>query len=194
MFSKKFLFSQILFVLAAVLLLIVYFRPKTVELNILGQVKDFQLTNSEGKTVTLNDLKGKVWVADFFFTTCSGICPMMNTHMSHLYEIFKPYSEVRLVSFSVNPENDNPEVLKTYAKKFHADTQKWIFLTGSREALTKVAVESFKMGDIHEPIFHSSYFTLVDKQGRIRGYYDSTDPKNITKVISDLTQLLKSGE
>jgi hypothetical protein len=109
--------------------------------------------------------------------------------MSRLSQVFKNYSNVKLVSFSVNPENDNPEVLKAYAKKFDADTRQWIFLTGSREAITDIVVKSFKMGDINEPIFHSSYFTLVDKQGQIRGYYDSSEPKNIDKIIHDLKQL-----
>ena len=193
MFSKKFFLLQVVFFIAAVSLWFFYLRPAPVVLNVLGQVNDFHLTNSEGREVSLKDLKGKVWVADFFFTSCSGICPMMGGHMSRLHEIFKPFADVRLVSFSVNPENDHPEVLKAYARKFHADTQKWIFLTGSREALTQVAVNSFKLGDIKEPIFHSSYFTLVDKEGRIRGYYDSSDAKNIDQVIRDLKQLLKSG-
>jgi protein SCO1/2 len=193
MFSKKFLLSQILFLITAALLLFIYLEPKPVELNVLGQVNDFHLINSEGQSVSLKDLKGKVWVADFFFTTCGNICPMMTGHMSRLHNLFKPYADVKLVSFSVNPENDSPQALKAYANKFHADTNRWLFLTGTREEITKVAVESFKMGDIHEPIFHSSYFTLVDKEGKIRGYYDSTDPKNVDKVISNLKQLLKSG-
>lgn len=193
MFSKRFIISQVLFLITAFILLFLYLRPKPPELNIYGQVNDFELVNSDGVKFGLKDLKGKVWVADFFFTTCSNLCPMMTAHMSRLYKVFQPYPQVRLVSFSVNPENDSPEVLKAYAKKFNADTNRWVFLTGPREDITNVVVNSFKMGDIHEPIFHSSYFTLVDKQGRIRGYYDSTEPKNIDKVVSDLKLLLKEG-
>jgi protein SCO1 len=193
MFSKRFLLSQIFFVITAALLFFIYARSQAPKLPILGQVQDFELTNSEGQKVRFQDLKGKIWVADFFFTTCSDICPMMSTHMGRLHKIFKPYADVRLVSFTVNPENDTPEALKTYAKKYQADTNQWIFLTGSREEITQVAVKSFKMGDIKEPIFHSSYFTLVDKQGRIRGYYDTSDTKNIDRVTNDLLLLLKAG-
>jgi protein SCO1/2 len=190
MFSKKFILIQLLAVSVAACLLVFYIRSAQPALPVLGHVQDFHLTNSEGKEVSLKDLKGKVWVADFFFTTCGSICPMMGNHMKRIHQAFKPYGDVRLVSFSVNPENDNPEVLKQYAKKYNADTRQWIFLTGSREDMTKVAVESFKLGDIKEPIFHSSYFTLVDQEGNIRGYYDSSEPKNIDQIIKDLQKIL----
>ena len=170
----------------AAVLAFVYFRQP---LGVLGQVQDFHLTNSDGVTVSLKDLQGKVWVADFFFTTCGGICPMMSAHMGRIHNIFKSRSDVKLVSFSVNPENDSPQALKAYAQKFHADTRQWIFLTGSRDEMTKVAVDSFKLGDIREPIFHSSYFVLVDRQGKIRGYYDSSDVSNIDQMIKDLKRL-----
>ncbi len=169
-----------------------YRRPVAVPLNVLAQVNDFKLINSDSQEISLKDFKGKIWVADFFFTSCGTICPMMGSHMGRLQRTFQSYPDVKLVSFSVNPEQDNPEVLKKYAKKYHADTRQWFFLTGSREEITKLMVTSFKMGDIKEPIFHSSYFTLVDRQGKIRGYYDSANVKNIDKVILDLKQLLKS--
>ena len=186
MFSKKFLIIQIVFVATAAVLAFAYLRQP---LRILGQVQDFHLTNSDGQTVSLKDLHGKVWVADFFFTTCSGICPMMSAHMGRIHNIFKGHSDIKLVSFSVNPENDSPAALKAYAQKFHADTKQWLFLTGSREDMTRVAVDSFKLGDIREPIFHSSYFVLVDRKGQIRSYYDSGDSKNIDQIIKDLKRL-----
>ncbi len=189
MVSKRFLTTQVFFLVAAVVLLVFYLRHPSARLNVYGQVRDFHLTNSDGQFITLKNLQGKVWVADFFFTTCGNLCPMMSGHMSRLQELFKPYPDVRLVSFSVNPENDTPQALKAYAQKFHADTHRWIFLTGSRDDITKVAVNSFKLGDIREPIFHSSYFVLVDRQGKIRGYYDSTDSKNIERIIKDVKQL-----
>ncbi|MBI3602578.1 MAG: SCO family protein [Candidatus Omnitrophica bacterium] len=194
MLSKKFFIIQIFFLAAAVLLLMFYLRQPSPALGVYGQVGDFHLINSNSQTASLKDLQGKVWVADFFFTTCGNLCPMMNAHMSRLHELFKPYQDVRLVSFSVNPENDTPQALKAYAEKFHADTRRWIFLTGSREDITKVAVGSFKLGDIREPIFHSSYFILVDRKGQIRGYYDSTDSKNIEKIIKDLKQLIRENK
>ena len=196
MLSKKFLISQIVFLMAAIFLFMFYHAPrpplKIIDPYILGNIHDFQLINSENQKVTLKDFKDKIWVADFFFTTCSGICPMLSGHMSRLQKTFKDYPDVKLVSFSVNPEQDNPEALKAYAKKFQADTRQWIFLTGSREEITRLAVGSFKMGDINEPINHSSYFTLVDRDGRIRGYYDTADVRNIDNVIKDVRKLLKT--
>ena len=190
MFSKKFLLTQVLFLVAAMALLVLYLRQQPPrQMDVLGQVGNFHLTNSNGQTVTLKDLRGKVWVADFFFTTCGSTCPMLSAHMGRLQKLFKPYSDVRLVSFTVNPENDNPQILKVYAQKFHADPNRWIFLTGSREELTKVVVGSFKLGDIRNPIFHSSYFVLVDRKGRIRGYYDGTEGKIIEKIAADLKRL-----
>lgn len=194
MFSRKFIISQIVFVLIAALFVFRFIRPEApAKLPVLGHIKDFTLIDSEGRQTGLAQLKGHTWVADFFFTTCSTICPMMSAHMGRLHQTFKDYPQVRLVSFTVNPENDSPEVLKGYAAKFKADTRQWMFLTGSREELTQVAVASFKLGDIKEPVFHSSYFTLVDKNGQIRGYYDSSDVKNIDRIIVDLKQLLKAG-
>jgi len=189
MFSKKLILIQVLFLVAAFSLAVFYHRLHVAHLGMYGKVNDFKLTNSDNVKVGLKTLEGKIWVADFFFTTCASICPMMSAHMEHLQQVFKSYTEVRLVSFSVNPEQDTPEVLKDYSKKYHADSKRWFFLTGSREDITKVVVNSFKMGDIHEPIFHSSYFALVDKQGMIRGYYDSAAVKNIDKLESDLKLL-----
>lgn len=181
---------QIFFVIVALVLLGLYLRQPTKETGVYGQVGNFHLINSNGQTVTLKDLQGKVWVADFFFTTCGSTCPMLSAHMSRLQKLFQPYSDAWLVSFSVNPENDTPQVLKAYAQKFHADPNRWIFLTGSRDELTKLTVGFFKLGDIHNPIFHSSYFVLVDRQGRIRGYYNGTDNKNLEKIMADLKQIL----
>jgi protein SCO1/2 len=192
MFSKKFLVAQVFILFAVILLLIFYPRQAPNDLDILGKVKDFQLINSNELPFSLKNLKGKVWVADFFFTSCGSICPMMSAHMNRLYQIFKAYKDVQLVSFTVNPENDSPTVLKKYAQKFNADTSRWVFLTGSREEITNVVVNSFKIGDIKEPIFHSSYFVLIDRQGEIRGYYDSTNPKNIDKIIKDIKKILKT--
>ncbi len=224
MFSKKFIISQIIFlVFFAVVFFIV--RPFFVDLlltngndkspsivavggwrfvigkekvnkerlPVLGEVASFGLTNSEGEKVSLEDLRGRVWVANFMFTTCSGICPMMTRNMGMIYKDFQNDDVLRFVSISVNPENDSPEVLKRYAEKNEADPEKWIFLTGSREDIQKLAAGSFKLGDIKEPVFHSSYFSLVDRKGRIRGYYDGTEEKAVQKLILDIARLRKEG-
>lgn len=160
-------------------------------LPVLGKVQKFFLVNSEGKPVSLENLKGKVWIADFFFTTCSGICPIMSKHMAALQRSFEAVPGVVLVSISVNPETDSSAILKQYAQKFKADTKKWYFLTGSSETITQLAVKSFKLGAINEPVFHSSYFSLVDRQAQIRGYYDGTKTEEINRLFRDAAQLLK---
>ena len=162
-------------------------------LPVLGSIQDFKLTGIDHNPVTLADLKGKVWVADFIFTTCGGICPTMTTNLAAIHRSFNLEKDVRMVSFSVNPSTDTPEVLKAYAAKYKADTAHWIFLTGSDEDIKKVAVGSFKLVDIKEPVFHSSYFTLVDRRARILGYYDGTDKSSVRKLFMDIARLKKEN-
>ncbi len=119
---------------------------------------------------------------------------MMTTHMASLHRSYMMVDDVRLVSISVNPDNDTPEVLAKYAKKFNANTQKWYFLTGSLSDIQKIAVKSFKLGQIDEPVFHSSFFSLVDRKGRIRGYYDSADKKNIERLFKDIARLVEEKQ
>jgi protein SCO1/2 len=191
MFSKKFITSQIIFfVFLAVVLFFVRSSPKE-QLPIFGSIAPFELTDSLNKKFSLGDLQGKVWVADFMFTTCSGICPMLTKNMGVLYRYLQSDESVRFVSISVNPENDSPEVLKNYAQKNGADPRKWIFLTGRREDIQKIVVESFKLGDIKEPVFHSSHFALVDRKGRVRGYYDGTEDMAVKKLYKDVLLLSK---
>lgn len=192
MFSRKFIIAQIFFALAlAVLLFFRYQLSQPQALPVYGQVENFSLINQDGAPVSLSNLKGKIWAADLIFTTCSGICPMMTKHMQKLHEQFNAYPDVRLVSISVNPENDTPEVMKAYAAKQKAKGERWMFLTGSRDEIQKLAVESFKMGDIKDIVFHSSLFVLVDKKGNIRGYYDGTDKERMARLVSDVPLLRK---
>ncbi len=160
-------------------------------LPVFGQVSAFSLYNVEEQPFGLTNLQGKTWIANFFFTTCVDICPMMSAHMASLNRSFELEKDVHLVSFTVNPEQDSPQVLLEYAKKFKANTDKWHFLTGSREELTQIAVQSFKLGDVKEPIFHSTYFCLVDGEGRIRGYYEGMKKEGINQLFKDASILLK---
>jgi len=191
MFSKRFFFAQILFFAAVFCVGLAYVRLPVQPLPVIGEIADFHLLNSDGKTVSLKDLKGKVWVADFIFTTCAGICPTMTASMAQVHRSYALVDEVRLVSISVNPENDTPEVLKAYAKKFKANTGRWLFLTGPLADIQKLAAGSFKLGKIDEPVFHSSYFTLVDREGRIRGYYDGTDRHKVAQLFKDIAVVLR---
>lgn len=171
--------------------LLMYKEIKREKLPILGEVPKFILIDSEGRKFSSIRLEGKIWVTNFFFTTCSGICPMLTRNMAQLQRSFDLVNDVTLVSITVNPENDSSQVLAEYAKKYNANTKKWVFLTGERSAITDLIVKGFKLGSVEEPIFHSSYLVLVDRFSLIRGYYDGTDQKAVNKLFKDAAILIK---
>ena len=163
---------------------------KQPRLPVLGQVKPFSLVDSKGQPFYSQQLDNKVWIANFFFTTCADVCPMMSKHMASLSRSFELVPAVTLVSISVNPDYDSPEVLAQYAKKYEA-CKNWYFLTGPYEKIKEISVGTFKLGSIEEPIFHSTYFSLVDRHGYIRGFYDGTDQDSINKLFKDVAELLR---
>ena len=169
------------------------FRAETQqrELPVLGQIHNFELFDEEGREFTLNKLSGEIWIANFFFTTCGDICPIMSKNMAALHRTFEQIEGVKFVSITVNPEMDSSPVLKKYADKFKANTDRWHFLTGPRAQITDLAINSFKLGAIEEPVFHSAKFTLVDRHGMIRGYYDGVQAGEVSQLFKDVTQLLK---
>lgn len=160
------------------------------ELPVLGSLADFDFVNERGENFGLDNLTGKVWVADFIFTTCAGPCPLMSRKMAALQRTFQPQPQFRLVSFSVNPEYDTPEVLLAYGRQYGAAPDRWTFLTGSPAGIQDVAVNGFHLGSVEEPVYHSTVFTLVDGQGRIRGYYDSNDAQTLESLVDHIQQLL----
>lgn len=158
----------------------------------LGSVPDFQLTRETGAAfASAAELRGKVWVADFIFTNCPGPCPRLTQHMKRVQEGLKGIEQAKLVSFTVDPARDTPEVLAAYGKRFSADPARWYFLTGSRDELHHLSKDVFKLGDVAPDLEHSTRFVLVDKKGRIRGYYGTTDPSMIVQVIEDAIRLVK---
>ena len=161
------------------------------ELPEIGNIPQFEFTNSDGNTVTLDNLKGKVWVADFIFTTCTMACPMMTGNMNIVHKKYKKNDNVRLVSISVYPEYDTPEVLKNYASQYDADTEKWLFLTGKEDAVKDIIRDGFKIGDYEDIIFHSEKFALVDKKGIIRAYYNGMKSEDMKQLKKDINTLLK---
>ena len=167
------------------------FSQPVKELPEIGNIPQFEFTNSDGNTVTLDNLKGKVWVADFIFTTCTMACPMMTGNMNIVHKKFKKNDNVRLVSISVYPEYDTPEVLKNYASQYDADTEKWLFLTGKEDAVKDVIRDGFKIGDYEDIIFHSEKFALVDKKGIIRAYYNGMKSEDMKQLKKDINALLK---
>lgn len=160
-------------------------------LPVLYELPDFQLTDSTGAPFDRERMRGKVWVADFIFTTCTGPCPILSTRMAGLFKHFRNNPKVGFVSFSVDPENDTPEVLTAYAERYGADTSQWHFLTGPKEAIDELAVKGFKVGSGDTPSMHDLHFILVDGLGRIRGYYTGTDPEDVAVLQNDIESLLK---
>ena len=185
-----------IYIAVAVFLLATYFlnyMGKENELPEIGMVPEFEFVNSEQETITLNNLKGKVWVADFIFTTCTMACPMMTGNMNIIHKKYKKNDDVRLVSISVYPEYDTPEVLTKYASQYDANTSRWYFLTGEESTVKRVIKDGFKIGDYEDIIFHSEKFALVDKKGMIRAYYNGMKTEDMKKLKKDINSLLKQN-
>lgn len=160
---------------------------------VLGQIKQFSLIDQNGQRKDLNDFKKTISVVNFMFTTCSNICPMMTKNMSYVQSAVMIFDDVKLFSVSVNPEQDTPQVLQQYAKQAKAKPQKWFFLTGDREEIQRFAVESFKLGSIEEPVFHSDRFVLVDRKAQIRGYFEGTTKEGVQKLIQAIERVRKES-
>ena len=175
-------------------LLLITACSRKVDLPVMSTVPDFTLIERSSREVKYQDLAGKVWIADFVYTSCGGMCPIMTEKMRKLQDTLP--ADIRLVSFSVDPEVDTPAVLTEYAKKYGADPNRWLFLTGSKESLYTLSKDGFKLavedsgGTELEPITHSSRFALIDQQGRIRGYYSMEDPSELAHIIKDAKSLL----
>jgi protein SCO1 len=160
-----------------------------------GAVPTFQLTNQNGQPFGSVQLAGKIWIADFIYTTCPGPCPMISSRMSELQKPLRK-SDVHLVSFSVDPEKDTPAVLRGYAAKLQAEPGRWDFLTGPKSVIYKLSHDGFKLavadGSEAEGLpVHSTRMVLVDRRGKIRGYYDATEAEAITKLLADTNHLLR---
>ena len=172
------------------------------ELLAVGQghtIGDFSFTNQDGRTITQKEIENKVFVAEYFFSTCKSICPIMNQQMQRIQKKFQGNTNIKLLSFTVDPETDNSETLKTYAVQHGYEKGQWHFLTGSKSSLYSLARKSFfvlkpaeatNIGDAGSDFIHTNNFVLVDKKKRIRGYYDGTNPAEITELIEDIELLL----
>ncbi|HEX7361526.1 MAG TPA: SCO family protein [Bryobacteraceae bacterium] len=156
-----------------------------------GKVPNFQMTDSLGDPFNSQSLAGKVWVADFIYTSCPGACPRMTSEMHKISQHLKRQKNVRLVSISVDPAHDSPPVLNAFAHKYGGPTPQWIFLTGTPTTIHLIAYGTFHVGDIIQKMNHSTKFILVDKSGEIRGYYDSFDPQDMQKMLANAEALRK---
>jgi protein SCO1/2 len=153
-------------------------------LPVYGSVGNFTLTNQDGAAVSLSDLQGHVWVADIIFTRCPGPCLKMTRQMKELQQSLPAASQARLVSLTTDPDFDNPSVLNGYAQRFGADRRRWMFLTGAKRQIANLAIDSLKLTAIEkapadrqspEDLFvHSTILVLVDRQGRLRGIFETT--------------------
>lgn len=183
---------------------------ETAELPILGEryvddnqdtvyhsIANFAFVNQVGDTIRKENMAGKIYVADFFFTTCPTICPVMKKEMLRVYEQFKGDPNFRILSHSIDPSHDTQAVLKDYAEKLGVpDAATWNFLTGDQEKIFEIGQTSYlttTMADDMEPggFLHSGAFLLVDQQGRIRGVYDGTKTDQVDRLLADIPKLLK---
>ncbi|MDE3194925.1 MAG: SCO family protein [Acidobacteriota bacterium] len=157
-----------------------------------GPVPDFSLVSQTGQKLTLADLKGKVWIADTFFTTCTGPCPMMSARMRRVGQSLGKFANVRLVSFTVDPAHDTPAVLLDYSKHFNAEPKRWYFLTGPQSLLNEVSMDGLHLSKVDGSLDHATTFALVDGKANVRGYYHPFDPKQLKQLTSDAEWLAGS--
>jgi protein SCO1/2 len=165
----------------------------TAGLPVLFDAPSFSLTDQNGQLFDSASLHGKVWVADFIFTSCAGICPMMTQHMREFQKL-TPASPVQMVSFSVDPEHDTPAVLKQYAQTAKADESRWHFLTGESRAKLWDICKAMKLAvgpDTNNQVMHSNQFLLIDGDGHVRGVYNSEDDSFLPKLVADANTLTK---
>ncbi|MBT3523622.1 SCO family protein [Flavobacteriaceae bacterium] len=161
------------------------------------KINDFVLTNQNGELISQEFYQNKIYVADFFFTTCPDICPIMTENMGYLQSELKNQTDVLLVSFSVTPNVDSVDVLRSYADLKKVDDAKWNLFTGSKKEIYELARKSFLVakndGDGGKyDMIHTENFVLVDKESRIRGFYDGTNEDEMKKLLVDITILKQS--
>jgi protein SCO1 len=169
-----------------------------VKLPVLNAVQPFFFTDQDGKIISEKDVSGKVYVAEYFFTTCKGICPKMNTNMKEIYAAFKDQPDFRILSHTVDPETDNVARMKWYADSMNADSKTWLFLTGRKDSLYRAARVSYLLDDpknndedISKQFIHTQFFALVDKNGDVRKITDGLKKDEIAELKTDIEKLLK---
>ena len=169
-----------------------------VKLPVLSMVQPFKFTRQDSTQVTQMEIAGRVYVAEYFFTTCKGICPKMNKNMKEIYDRFKTDSSFMIISHTVNPDTDSLPVLQHYADSLGANPANLWFVTGSKEELYKSARESYLLDDpknstknIDEQFLHTQFFALVDRQGRVRGIYDGIKKEEVTEMVQDIEKLIR---
>lgn len=216
-FAKYKFFAIVLFVLSAIIITIIYqllkpeptlpiYQPDMVNKELVDttvqyvrkyhKVPDFKLVNQNGDTITQKNYEDKIYITDFFFTTCQGICPIMTDHMVKIQEEFKHDPEVLLLSHSVTPEIDSVAQLKKYAEEKGVIDEKWNLVTGDKKQIYDLARKSYLVaksqgnGGKYDMV-HTENFALVDKNKQVRGFYDGTNPEAIEQLVEDVKLLKK---
>lgn len=206
--KKKFTtyFLLVFFILLSAAFMGYYYKvsretPKTLPYIGVGDhvIRPFSFTDQNGKTITNADVKGKIYVAEYFFTTCKGICPKMNENMTKVYQAFKGNKNVMILSHTVDPKKDTVAAMKEYSESFGAEAPQWEFLTGDKKELYDMARYSYLVTavddtgtvDIQSDFIHTEKFVLVDATGHIRGQYDGTNKGEVHQLIGDIQALQK---
>ena len=161
------------------------------------RIPDFSFVTQDGDTLTQADVEGKVYIADFFFSTCPTICPLMKTQMLRIYERYRGNDSLMILSHSINPRYDTPGVLKQYKQKLGIESAQWQFLTGTHTDVYKLAQNSYLTSALEDSsavdeggFIHSGAFVLIDKDRHIRAIYDGTKEKEVDKLMADIDRLL----
>jgi protein SCO1/2 len=171
-----------------------------VKLPVMSYVQDFSFMDQNGQTVTGKTVQGDIYVTNYFFTTCKGICPKMNFNLKGVYDKFKEHKDFAVISHSSMPETDSVPLLKAYEEKMlpddHNNPAKWYFVTGDKDPLYKMARQSYLLDNpnnnsvnINEAFIHTQFIALVDKQKRVRGIYDGLKPTELARLESDIQKL-----
>lgn len=175
------------------------------EMVTINKIPDFKFVNQNNDTISNKDYQGKVYVVEFFFSTCPSICPVMNTNMLKVEEVFKNENDFGIASFTIDPEHDTPQVLKEYADSYGVEHPHWNFLTGNKKDILKLSNDGFKLYAAESPeaeggFEHSGMFALIDKEGNVRSridkngnpiiYYNGLEEEGIQMLIEDVKKLL----
>ena len=170
------------------------------KLPTLSEVKEFSFVNQLGDTVTNREVAGKVQVVEFFFTTCTGICPRMNTNMATIASDFANEDDFMILSHTVDPDKDSVGRLKLYADSLKINARRWMLLTGTKEKLYQAARKSYLLDDqnnnkeaIEDQFIHTQLFALVDRSGKVRGIYDGLNKKELAKLDEDIRLVLRES-
>ncbi len=163
------------------------------------KIRPFEFLNQEGDTISNQDFEGKIYLVDFFFTSCPSICPRVTKEMLRIYNYVEDYDDVLLVSFTIDPKRDSVSVLRTYAQNIGVETERWMFLTGDKDVTMDIANEDYFVAALVAPnapggFDHSGKIILLDKKSQIRGFCEGTDPKSVDGMLKMIDRLRKEDQ